>query len=145
MFFPENVNEKFVSESLEAEIYRTRMGFVKENVHDPCGQKGQPSDGDHHPDLILRQLMGKAVDINKPHVIGHTLKGCYCQPASKNVFKPAKKNSIPQIERSHYQEVNGLLDHSRLVSDFLPSLGFFIILREYLLKIKTVIGEHTAQ
>ena len=82
VFSSENVNEHFVRESLgtEAEVHRTGMGFVKANVHDPCGQEGQPSDGDHHPDLVLCQLMLKAVDINQPHVGGHTLQSCYCQP-----------------------------------------------------------------
>ena len=53
--------------------------------------------------------------------------------------------SLPQVERGHYQEVNGLLDHSGLMPDFLPSLGFFNLLRENWLKIKVVVGEHTAQ
>ena len=84
VFVSENINEHFVPESLgaKAEVHRTGMGFVKANVHDPCGKEGQPSDGDHHLDLVLCQLMGKAVDINQPHLRGHTLQGCYCQPAS---------------------------------------------------------------
>ena len=86
VFSSENVDEHFVPESLGAEVHSTWVGFVKANVHDPCGQEGQPSDGDHHPDLELCQLMGKAVDINEPHVGGHTLQGCYCQPASKGCY-----------------------------------------------------------
>ena len=73
VFYPENVNEHFVSESLGAEIYSTGVGFVEANVHDPCGHKGKPSDADHHIDLVLCQLMGKAIDINQSHIGGNTL------------------------------------------------------------------------
>ena len=108
------------------------MGFIEANGHDPCSQEGKPSDGDHHPDLELCQLMGKAIDINEPHVGGHTLQGCYCQPASKECFfyvlGVLNEFSLPQVKTDHYQEVNGLLDHSGLMSDFLPSLGLFVFL-----------------
>ena len=58
VFSSENVYEHFVSESLGAEVHSTGVGFVEANVHDPCGQEGQPSDGDHHPDLMLCEVMG---------------------------------------------------------------------------------------
>ena len=106
------------------------MGFVEENSHDPCGKECQPSDGDHHMDLVLCQLMGKTVDINEPHVGGHTLQSCYCQTASKDVSFSLLKTefSLPQVERGHYQEVNGLLDHCGLMSGFIPIFGFLIFL-----------------
>ena len=56
------------------------MNFVIKNVHQPSRQEGDPPDRDHHPDLVLRQHMGGAIDINQPHVGGHTCQGGYCQP-----------------------------------------------------------------
>ena len=58
VLFPENVNEHFLFESLWAEVHRTGVGFIEANGHDPCGKEGQPSNGDHHPDLVLCKLMG---------------------------------------------------------------------------------------
>ena len=84
VFFPKNVNEHFVSESLGAEVHSTGVGFIEAYGHDPCSQEGKPSDGDHYPDLELCQHMGEAMDVNKPHVRGHTCQSCYCQPAKKD-------------------------------------------------------------
>ena len=80
VFLPENVYEHFVFESLGAEVHSTGVGFVEENVHDPCCQECHPPDGDHHPNLVLCQIMGEAIDINQPHVGGQILQGCYGKP-----------------------------------------------------------------
>ena len=81
VFFPENVDEHFVSKSLWVEVHSRGMSFVVETIHDPGGQEGHPPDEDHHLDLVLCQHMGEAVDIYQPHVGGHTCQSCYCQSA----------------------------------------------------------------
>ena len=68
------------------------MRFIKAYVHDPGGNESQPTDGDHHPDLELCQLMGKAIDIDQPHVGGYTCQCPYCHPA-KNIFSTVQNMS----------------------------------------------------
>ena len=56
------------------------MNFVIQQIHQPGRQEGDPPDDDHHPDLVLCQNMGEAIDINQPHVGGQILQGCYGKP-----------------------------------------------------------------
>ena len=83
VFFPANVDEHFVSKSLTAEVHGGGVSFVEETIHEPCSQEGEPPEGDHHPDLVLCQLMRKAIDVEEPHVGGHTCQSGYSQPASR--------------------------------------------------------------
>ena len=113
------------------------MNFVIKNVHQPSRQEGDPPDRDHHPDLVLCQHVGDAIDVNQPHVRGHTCQGGYCQPEYKsfisNIFH--HNSYLPHVEGGHYEEIDPLLHHCGLMPH--PLMSFF--LREYGLKIKLIV------
>ena len=114
------------------------MDFVIEYVHHPSRQEGDPPNYDHQPDLVLCQLMGGAMDVNQPHVGGHTCQGGYCQPEYKSLIRNIIQtySYLPHVEGGHYEEIDCLLHHCGLVPH--PLLILFILC-EYWLKVELVI------
>ena len=78
------------------------MNFVIQQVHQPGRQEGGPPDDDHHPDLVLCQNMGEAIDVNQLHVGGHTCQGGYCQTEYNFDLNSIRyKITLPHVKGGH--------------------------------------------
>ena len=66
---PKGVDETFLHEPFRIVVNTRWMNHVKQNVHNPRREEGQPSSDDDHSDLKLCQLMRVPIYINQFHVI----------------------------------------------------------------------------
>ena len=117
------------------------MNFVIQQVHQPGRQEGGPPNDDHHPDLVLCQHMGGAIDVNQPHLGSHTYQCRYCQPGYKTLVQATLLNgrfSLPQVECGHEEEIYSLLYQRGLMLHFFHSH----FLCEYWLKVELIIRQH---
>ena len=83
--------------------------------------------------------MGGAIDINQPHVRGHTCQGGYCEPEFNSIREIKKLNKniflLPHVEGGHYEEVDCLFHRCGLMPH--PLLSIFLC--EYGLKVKIIV------
>ena len=70
--FAKDIYEALFFKSLWAKINKRGMHFVKQDVHQPSEEEGQPPDHDHHPDLKLCQWMRISIHINEFHTLRQT-------------------------------------------------------------------------
>ena len=77
--FSKDVNEAFILKPFRIYVHTGWMNHVKQNVHNPGGEEGQPSSEDDHSDLKFCQLMRVPIYINQLHVISQRHLCGHCQ------------------------------------------------------------------